>query len=74
MLVSKRRMLGIDRGYSMADNHHAQRGEALSLYRKYLNHVMKCAGCADPPVMCPMGRALKTTYRDATHPESSTRE
>ncbi|NEC64592.1 hypothetical protein [Streptomyces sp. SID9727] len=56
----------------MADND--QRGEALNLYRKYLNHVMECAGCAGPPAMCPMGRALKATYRDATDPESPARK
>ncbi|MFG3154042.1 hypothetical protein ACGF7W_18600 [Streptomyces sp. NPDC048219] len=55
----------------MADHHHAQRGDPLSMYRKYLGHVMTCVACAEPPAMCPMGKALKTTYRDATRRQSS---
>lgn len=48
----------------MAEHSEPQQ-DALVPYRNYLHHVMGCAACAHPPVLCPIGRGLKSFYREA---------
>ncbi|NEB79535.1 hypothetical protein G3I40_30595 [Streptomyces sp. SID14478] len=41
-------------------------GDMLNAYRKYLDHVMTCAGCGDRAGLCVIGKGLHRAYRAAT--------